>query len=217
MIFRKSSQSQCISAPVTELLLCCVNPNLPLNLCSGRWHTYLQRLLSPLILHCHSLQQGLLWGQIWGTHFLFVLLLSFIRIWRNHKVNLKKNKILYFSTPLYSWQSVSSCTLLSSQVWMHTSTTSLFHVIMKSGACWYLHPLNHMLSVSTKPPVISGIWRLSTKFLGLKLQRPGIEDGSWEHHGFLCTSVDGYSSIKMIVHDTAHREFTVKQSTISLL
>lgn len=35
MIFRKSSQSQRISVPVTDLLLCCVNPNLPLNLCYG--------------------------------------------------------------------------------------------------------------------------------------------------------------------------------------
>lgn len=92
MIFAKSPQSQGISGPATELLLGRVNPNLPPHLFHVRWHASQQRLLSSHILHRHSLQQGQLWGQIWGSTFLFALLLSFIGIWRNHNINLKEIK-----------------------------------------------------------------------------------------------------------------------------
>lgn len=55
-----------------------------------------------------------------------------------------------FLRTYYSCDSVSVCTLLSSQVWINTSTTSLFHVVMESSAYCCPHPLNHVYSCVNK-------------------------------------------------------------------
>lgn len=144
------------------------------------------------------------------------MLLSFIRFQRNPNIPLKNVKKYVFLHSYSSCIAVSVCTLLTSQVWMHTSNRSLFHVMMKTSACCYPHPLNHMPTVCVMPPVISGIYSLSINILGLKVQRPGIEDSSQEQQGFLCTNVDGNCWIKTLGHDTASTEVTVELSTVSL-
>jgi len=107
------------------------------------------------------------------------MLLSFIGNWRNPNILLKNVKKYLLLRTYYSCDSVSVSTLLGSQVWIYTSTSSLFHVMMKPSSCCYPHPLNHMPTVvSTKIPVISGIYCLSINILGLKVQRPVTEVGS---------------------------------------
>lgn len=192
-----------------------LSPHISCSMCAKRCNILTGKACChhayPLVICCNKTCHGIRYE---AHTFHFMMPLSFISIQRNPNIPLKNVKKYVFLHS--SCNAVSVCTLLTSQVWMHTSTRSLFHVTMKTSACCYPHPLNHMPTVCVMPPVISGIYSLSINILGLKVQRPGIEDSSQEQQGFLCTNVDGKCWIKTLGHDTASTEVTVELSTVSL-